>query len=92
MRDSGKRDPSSHRTPAQIRKMNKTYDATPEHRRGRSMRNKARRIMQQKYGKAALRGKDVDHIKRVVDGGTNAISNLRLRPPHLNRGWERYKR
>lgn len=50
-----------------------------------SARKQARRIMEKKYGKAALRGKDVDHIKPLSKGGTNALSNLRLQPRSKNR-------
>lgn len=50
-----------------------------------SARKQARRIMERKYGKAALKGKDVDHIKPLAKGGTNALSNLRLIPSSTNR-------
>lgn len=50
-----------------------------------SARKRARRIMERKYGKAALKGKDVDHIKPLSKGGTNALSNLRLVPSSKNR-------
>lgn len=43
-----------------------------------SARKQARRIMERKLGKAALKGKDIDHIKPLAKGGTNAISNLRV--------------
>ncbi len=49
-------------------------------------RVEARRFMVKKLGKAAVQGKDVDHKHPVVEGGTNAPSNLRLRSPHANRG------
>ena len=50
-----------------------------------SMRKQARRIMERKYGKAALKGKDVDHIKPLDKGGTNTLSNLRLVSINKNR-------
>ena len=50
-----------------------------------SARKQARRIMERKYGKAALKGKDVDHIKPLEKGGTNVLSNLRLIPSSKNR-------
>jgi len=53
-----KRDPSSHRTPGQIRRMNRGYDARPENIRKRSKTNQARRKMEKKVGRAALKGKD----------------------------------
>ena len=60
----------------------------------RSQRNKARRRMfnflKEKYGetraKDMMRGRDVDHIKTVKDGGSNIITNLRLSTPKKNRG------
>ena len=50
-----------------------------------SARKQARRIMERRYGKAALKGKDVDHIKPLEKGGTNILSNLRLIPSSTNR-------
>ena len=50
-----------------------------------SARKQARRVMERTYGKAALKGKDVDHIKPLEKGGTNAPSNLRLVPVSKNR-------
>lgn len=90
-RDYGKgaRDPSSHRTPAQIHAMDAGYNHRPSIIANRSERNSARRIMAKRVGKAAIAGKDVDHKKMVINGGTNAPGNLRVQSPHKNRGWER---
>jgi hypothetical protein len=86
---SEKRDPSSHRTPSQIKKMDRGYNATPENVKKREMRNTARA----KMAKAGLvskgDGKDVDHIKPVRSGGTNARSNLRVMSQSKNRGWNK---
>jgi hypothetical protein len=43
-----------------------------------------------RYGKAALKGKDVDHIVALEGGGTNAPSNWRLRPISENRSDKTY--
>jgi hypothetical protein len=59
------------------------YQARPEQVRKRVARNAARRLMIKKHGKAALRGKDVDH-KRGTQAG-NGPSNLRIRNRSENR-------
>lgn len=59
------------------------YQARPEQVKKRVARNAARRLMIKKHGKAALRGKDVDH-KRGVSAG-NGASNLRIRNRSENR-------
>ena len=74
---SGKRSPTSHRTPEQIRQHYKDYQGTPEQIKKRAQRNAARREMEKEHGKAALKGKDVDHKKRIAHGGSTARSNLR---------------
>ncbi len=77
------------RTPAQLKKHYAEYQGTPEQIKRRSERNKARREMEKKLGKAAIAGKDIDHIRPIVRGGTNSPSNLRVQSAHTNRGWER---
>jgi hypothetical protein len=91
MRDyhKGDRDPSSHRTPDQIKKMDHGYNHRPLKVKQRTERNQARTIMRKKLGEAAIAGKDIDHKKMVKDGGTNAKGNLRVRSEHTNRGWNR---
>lgn len=86
---SGKRDPSSHRTPEQIRKMDRGYNATPEMQRRRGMQNKARAIVAHDLGHAAVAGKDVDHKVMLDKGGGNSRGNLRIRSEKQNRGWRR---
>lgn len=86
---TGKRSPTSHRTPEQMRKHYAEYQGTPEQIANRSMRNKARREMTDKVGAAALKGKDVDHKKMIKDGGGNSSKNLRIQSVKKNRGWER---
>lgn len=61
------------------------YHGTPEQRRNRSERNKARRLLEKELGKSALKGKDVDHIKPISKGGTNRRSNLQVTSVHYNR-------
>ena len=84
-----KRDPSSHRTPGQIKRMDRGYNSTPEMIRRRSMQNQARTIMAKDLGKKAIAGKDIDHKVMLDKGGTNHRSNLRVRSEKPNRGWRR---
>lgn len=60
------------------------------HRKETQERVEARRLMEKELGPAALKGKDVDHKKAIVAGGSNARSNLRLRSPHANRADKTY--
>ena len=48
-------------------------------------RHRARRVVANKLGKAAIAGKDVDHKKSLKSGGSNSISNLKVRSPSSNR-------
>jgi len=85
------RDPSSHRTPSQVKKMIRGYDAEPENVKKRTLRNQARA----KFKKAGLvqkgDGKDIDHIKPMRSGGSNTPGNLRVMPRSVNRGWNKKK-
>lgn len=82
-----KRDPKSHRTPAQIKRMDRGYNATPEMTKRRQQNNEARAIMV-KEGKAHKGdGMDVDHKRPLRSGGGNAKGNLRVIPKSRNRGW-----
>ena len=82
-----KRDPSSHRTPSQIKKMNKTYDSKPKQIKHREMSNKARADLMREGRVSKGDGKDVDHIRPFRSGGTNKRSNLRAIDKGRNRGW-----
>lgn len=68
---------------------NYSYDAEYEKSRkqvkNRVARNKARRQMTKTKGKAAMRGKDVDHKRPLAKGGSNKRSNLRLLSKSKNR-------
>jgi hypothetical protein len=88
---AGNRDPSSHRTPEQIRKMDRGYNSQPHIIKNRSQQNQARAIMRAEKGEAAIAGKDVGHKKSVISGGGNSRSNLRMESKKHNRGWERNK-
>lgn len=57
------------------------YGGKPEHIRERSERNKARRRLGLKVGDP----REVDHIRPLSKGGTNALSNLRAVSRSANR-------
>ena len=61
------------------------FHAKPEQKKLRAMRNTARRQAIAQHGKAALEGKDIDHIKPLSKGGSNAKSNRRTTSTHANR-------
>lgn len=86
-----KRDPSSHRTPGQIKRKNNGYDAKPENVQKRANNNAARATLMKEGKVKKGDGKDVDHIKPQRSGGTNARSNLRAVPASKNRAWRSEK-
>ena len=59
------------------------YHSKPEQRKKRSNRNKARRLMIKARGKAAVAGKDVDHVNR--NANDNSLNNLRIASKRANR-------
>lgn len=59
------------------------YQSKPEQRRRNDARKKARRLMIKKKGKAALKGKDIDHKDR--NPKNNSMSNLRIQSKKKNR-------
>lgn len=82
-----KRDPKSHRTPTQIRRQVEGYNARPENVKKRAMNNAARRELMKEGVVKKGDGKDVDHVKPLRSGGTNARSNLRAISKSANRAW-----
>lgn len=83
----GVRDPSSHRTPAQVRKQVAGYNHRPEMIKKRAMNNNARAsfLKQGKVHKGD--GLDIDHKRPLRSGGGNSRGNLRAIPASRNRGW-----
>jgi hypothetical protein len=59
------------------------YHSRPEQRKKRSNRNKARRLMIKAKGKAAVAGRDVDHVNR--NANDNSLNNLRITSRKQNR-------
>lgn len=82
-----KRDPSSHRTPSQIRKQVNGYNARPENVAKRVKNNQARAMMEKEGRVRKGDGKDVDHKTPLRKGGGNDRKNLRVMPAGRNRGW-----
>lgn len=66
-----------------------SYQGTPEQKKNRAARNKVRREAVKAHGKAALKGKDVGHIKALDSGGSTAKSNTKLQSVKSNRGWRK---
>jgi hypothetical protein len=81
-----KRSKTAHRTPSQIKRHGRTYQATSTQKKKRAKRNAARAKVVKKRGAAAVRGKDVGHKKPLSKGGTNAASNLKVQTKKKNRG------
>lgn len=76
----------ANRTKAQLAKHYAEYQGKPEQIKKRAQRNAARATLKKKVGAAALKGKDVDHVKPIRKGGGNSAGNLRLRSVAANRG------
>ena len=82
-----KRDPSSHRTPSQIKKMDRGYNARPEIVERRVKQNQARALMEKEGSVKKGDDKDVHHKKPVRHGGGNSRSNLSVTSRSRNRAW-----
>lgn len=52
---------------------------------GDATRHRARRAVEKRLGKSAVKGKDVDHKRTLKSGGSNEASNLRVRSISENR-------
>jgi hypothetical protein len=71
-----KRDPSSHRTPGQIRRVNRDSDSLPRKIDQRTTNNRNRREFERDGRVRKGDGKDIDHRTPVSRGGSNARSKL----------------
>lgn len=65
---------------------NKNKFNNPLEKEKRASRNAARRLMVKKVGKAAVKGKDVNHKTPLRSGGRNTIGNLNIQTKKVNRG------
>ena len=66
------------------------YDGTPEVKKKRAERNKARREYEKVHGDLPS-NVDVDHKKPMAKGGKTTMSNLRAVPASKNRSFARTK-
>ncbi|MCP5006598.1 MAG: HNH endonuclease [Planctomycetes bacterium] len=64
----------------------KEYNARPEQKKNRAKRNKARAEAAKEGRVKKGDGKDVDHIKKLANGGSNTKANTRVRSASANRG------
>jgi hypothetical protein len=65
------------------------YDGTPEVKKKRAQRNKARRMLEREGVVHKGDGKDVDHKKPLSKGGTTTRSNLVVKTASANRSFKR---
>ena len=82
-----KRDPVSHRTPGQIKRQVRGYNAEPENVAKRVKNNQARATLMKEGVVRKGDGKDVDHKRPLRAGGGNSRGNLQAIPKSKNRGW-----
>lgn len=68
------------------------YHSRPEQIHNRSLRNQARRKMEEQGAVHKGDGKDVDHRRPLDSGGSNDTSNLRVLSKAKNRGYRRNSR
>lgn len=68
----------------------RAYEHRPEVKKKHAERVKARRWAIKMYGAAAVRGKDVDHIRSLEGGGSTSRGNIRLRDISSNRADKTY--
>lgn len=67
----------------------KAYNAKPEQVKNRVARNAARRELMAEGKVSKGDGKDVDHKKPLIKGGSNGKSNLEVKSETANRGWRK---
>lgn len=61
------------------------YHGTPEQKKNNSLRKKARYAAEKRLGKAALKGKEIDHVKPLSKGGSNNPINQKIMSRKANR-------
>ena len=81
-----KRSKTAHRTPGQIKRHGRTYQAKPEQKKNRAARNQARATLMKEGRVRKGDGKDVAHKKALSKGGSNKRANLKVQTRSKNRG------
>ena len=76
--------PKSNKKTGRDYSYDKAYQASSEQKKNRASRNAARAAVVKKKGKAAVKGKDVDH--KNGSPTDNSAGNLRIEPKKKNRG------
>jgi len=79
------------RNPRDYKKEYEAYDGTPEVKKKRALRNKARRQLEAEGAVSKGDGKDVHHVKPLAKGGGAGRSNLKAVPASKNRSFARTK-
>ena len=74
------------------RKEYDNYQGKPEQIKKRSMRNKARKMLEKEGKVSKGDGKDVAHKKPLAKGGSNERKNLRVSAKSKNRSFARNKK
>lgn len=67
------------------------YQGTPDQIKNRGLRNAARREYEQANGNLPA-DQDVDHLRPLVKGGSNDLSNLRATSVSANRSFKRTRK
>ncbi len=65
------------------------YQGTAEQKHNRAERNHARRVMEREGKVHKGDGKDVDHKRPLINGGSNDRSNWRVQSKSNNRDFKR---
>lgn len=79
------------KAPRNYKKEYADYQGKPEQIANRAARNAARAVETKLGNVHKGDGKDVDHTKPLVKGGSKATSNLRVRSASANRSFPRTK-
>ncbi len=77
---------TGHRTPGQIKRHGRTYQATPTQKKNRAKRNAVRAKLAKAGRVKRGDGQDAAHKKPLSRGGSNALKNITVQSRKVNRG------